>query len=107
MANLYIKSGTINDKKRKCKHELSDITPNTKHQTLGIKSASNEMIVFIKKKISVQFKKTFSNSEDFQKLVLIEIFEGEQKIAKENNLFGLFYLMHSKLRGNPKFDLKK
>ena len=96
---------------------LMDITPfslgvdeGNFNENLYIKNKGNLMSVIIPKgrKFPIKKKNYYKTSLDFQDTVIINIYEGENKYVKDNDLLGTFELvgLPKKLKGEVNIDVK-
>lgn len=82
---------------------LMDVIP----MSLGIELASGKMSVVIKRNTTIPYSHTrvYKNNEDYQSKAVVEVFEGEEKRARNNRLLGKFVLPGLPLRPRGKVSI--
>ena len=73
-----------------CGITLMDVIP----MSLGIELAGGRMSVLVPRNTTIPYShtKVYRNNEDYQFRVIVEVFEGEDRITKNNRLLGKFTL---------------
>lgn len=86
-----VQAAVLSGEKMKQKVTLYDVTP----LSLGIRTSGGTMSNLINRNspVPTQKEKTFSTSRDNQKLVSVEIYEGERTLVKDNHFLGKFDLV--------------
>lgn len=84
---------------------LMDVTP----MSLGIELTGGKMSILIPRNTTIPYSHTrvYKNDQDYQKKVLVEVFEGEDRITKNNRLLGRFTLpgLPPRLRGQVRIPV--
>ncbi len=82
---------------------LMDVTP----MSLGIELASGKMSVIIRRNTTIPYSHTrvYKNNEDYQSKAVVEVFEGEEKLTRNNRLLGKFVLPGLPLRPRGKVSI--
>lgn len=84
---------------------LMDVTP----MSLGIELVGGKMSVLIARNTTIPYSHTriYRNDQDYQRKVLIEVFEGEDRYTRNNRLLGRFTLpgLPPRLRGQVRISV--
>ena len=85
---------------------LMDVAP----MSLGIELASGKMSILINRNTTIPYSHTrvYKNNDDYQTEAVVEVFEGEEKMAKRNRLLGKFTVpgLPPRLRGQVQIPVK-